>query len=104
MADAPLPPASQSNGASKLVSKPARPSRPPPPVPPHEKSSSGRDKDVDDEDDDFRPVNVDMNAVKNLLQSYEAQHGLPGPATNILQNMGVRLTPQHNEDLGEAAE
>jgi hypothetical protein len=49
-------------------------------------------------------VNVDMNAVKNLLQSYQAQHGLPGPATNILQNMGVRLPPQHNEDLGEAAE
>ena len=50
--------------------------------------------DVDDEDDEFRPVDVDMNAVKNLLQSYEAQHGQPGPLTNVLGGIGVHLPTQ----------
>jgi hypothetical protein len=51
------------------------------------------EEDIDDEDDDFRPVDVDLNAVKNLLESYGSQHGLPGPASNILGSMGFRLPP-----------
>jgi len=47
--------------------------------------------DIDDEDDDFRPVNIDMNAVKNLLHSYEAQQGHAGPTSNILSGMGMHL-------------
>ena len=54
--------------------------------------------DVDDEDDDFKPVSVDMNAVKNLLHSYEAQQGLAGPTSNILGAMGVRLPPPSPPD------
>lgn len=54
--------------------------------------------DIDDEDDDFKPVNVDMNAVKNLLHSYEAQHGRPGPTSNILGGMGMRLPPPSPPD------
>lgn len=49
-------------------------------------------RDIDDEDDGFTPVNIDLNTVKNMLHSYEAQQGLPGPASNILNSMGVRLT------------
>jgi len=55
-------------------------------------------EDVDDEDDDFRPVNVDMNAVKNLLHSYEAQQGRAGPTSNILGGMGMRLPPPSPPD------
>jgi len=51
------------------------------------------DDDIDDEDDDFRPVNVDLNAVKNLLDSYQAQAWGPGPASNILSSMGVNVPP-----------
>jgi len=54
--------------------------------------------DIDDEDDDFRPVNVDMNAVKNLLHSYEAQQGGAGPTSNILGSMGMRLPPPSPPD------
>lgn len=54
--------------------------------------------DIDDEDDDFKPVSVDMNAVKNLLHSYEAQQGRPGPTSNILGGMGVRLPPPSPPD------
>lgn len=55
-------------------------------------------EDIDDEDDDFRPVNVDLNMVKNLLESYGSQQGLPGPASNLLGSMGVRL-PHNADDL-----
>lgn len=39
----------------------------------------------------FEPVDIDMNAVQNMLASYEAQMGGPGPATNILGPMGISL-------------
>ncbi|XP_076443886.1 protein ecdysoneless homolog [Babylonia areolata] len=88
---------SPNSGPSKLVSRPAkpppsRPSRPPPPVPPRP-SPSAPGVDIDEEDDDFRPVNIDMNVVKNTLESFKAQQGLPGPVSNILQSMGIALPP-----------
>lgn len=39
----------------------------------------------------FEPVDIDMNAVQNMLASYEAQMGGPGPASNILAPMGISL-------------
>lgn len=44
-----------------------------------------------DVDDDFTPVDVDVNLVKSLLDSFASQEGLPGPASNLLGLMGVRL-------------
>ncbi|KAK9400640.1 protein ecdysoneless like [Crotalus adamanteus] len=43
------------------------------------------------EDPDTTPVDIDVNLVTNLLESYNAQVGLPGPASNILQSMGIYL-------------
>nr|KAG5686167.1 hypothetical protein BaRGS_004506 [Batillaria attramentaria] len=60
------------------------------------------DKDIDDEDDDFRPVNIDLNTVKNTLESFRAQQGLSGPASNILQSMGVGLPQDEDEDPMQA--
>ena len=69
----------------------------PPTAPPRHKKKSAAaaaaSDDIDELDDDFQPVNVDVNTVKNLLQSYQAQHGLPGPASNLLGSMGVKLQP-----------
>ncbi|XP_074856402.1 protein ecdysoneless homolog [Carettochelys insculpta] len=42
-------------------------------------------------DADLTPVDIDLNLVTNLLESYSAQAGLAGPASNILQSMGVHL-------------
>lgn len=39
----------------------------------------------------FEPVDIDMNALKNILESYQAQMGAAGPASNLLGPMGVRL-------------
>lgn len=57
--------------------------------------------DVNDEDDDFQPVDIDFNTVKNLLQSYGAQEGLAGPASNILGSMGVAIPP--DQDITDSA-
>ncbi|XP_006887606.1 PREDICTED: protein SGT1 isoform X2 [Elephantulus edwardii] len=37
------------------------------------------------------PVDVDLNLVSNILESYSSQAGLAGPASNLLQSMGVCL-------------
>ncbi|XP_053162156.1 protein ecdysoneless homolog [Hemicordylus capensis] len=51
-------------------------------------SSQETDNDLED---DLTPVDIDLNLVTNLLESYNAQAGLAGPASNILQSMGVHL-------------
>ncbi|RWS17674.1 protein SGT1-like isoform X2 [Dinothrombium tinctorium] len=50
----------------------------------------------DSDDSDYTPVDVDLNALKNILESYQSQGGLPGPASNILSSMGVHL-PQNDD-------
>ncbi|XP_014243368.1 protein ecdysoneless [Cimex lectularius] len=39
----------------------------------------------------FEPVDIDRNALKNILESYRSQMGGAGPASNLLGPMGVRL-------------
>ncbi|NXP82133.1 ECD protein, partial [Ramphastos sulfuratus] len=51
------------------------------------------------EDPELTPVDVDMNLVANLLESYSAQSGLAGPTSNILQSMGVYL-PENSDHFG----
>ncbi|NXW57994.1 ECD protein, partial [Eurystomus gularis] len=51
------------------------------------------------EDAELTPVDVDMNLVANLLESYSAQSGLAGPTSNILQSMGVYL-PENADQVG----
>lgn len=41
----------------------------------------------------FEPVDIDMNALKNILESYQSQMGGAGPAINMLGPMGIRLQP-----------
>ncbi|BFZ17671.1 hypothetical protein BsWGS_20709 [Bradybaena similaris] len=71
--------------------KPKRPNRPPPPSRPAKPSPKAAQKNIEDEDDDFQPVNIDLTVVKNTLESYKAQQGLPGPASNILAGFGIKL-------------
>ena len=57
------------------------------------KATLAEEEDFTD-DEDLQPVDVDFNTVKNLLESYNQQMGLPGPTSNLLESMGVRL-PQN---------
>lgn len=58
--------------------------------------NEGTSKATENMDEDFTPVNVDFNLVKNLLDSISSQEGLPGPASNLLGLMGVQLPKDEN--------
>ena len=70
--------------------KPAR--SPDSPRPPGDKPLQG---DVEDgeEEEEIQPLDVDLNLVTNLLESLSSQAGLAGPASNLLQSMGIHLPP-----------
>ncbi|KAJ1811796.1 hypothetical protein LPJ75_003971 [Coemansia sp. RSA 2598] len=42
-------------------------------------------------------VNVDLNLVENIVQSFHAQEGLPGPAGTMLGQFGVYLPPDGSD-------
>ncbi|KAI7834846.1 hypothetical protein BX661DRAFT_168045 [Kickxella alabastrina] len=46
---------------------------------------------ADGHDDDMLDVDVDLNLVDNIVQSFRAQEGLPGPAGTMLGHFGVHL-------------
>ena len=69
--------------------------------PPSSGTRKGKNRNVDDEDDDFKPVSIDVNTVKNMLESLNAQAGLPGPASNILNSMGISVAPVEEETENE---
>ncbi|XP_055528235.1 protein ecdysoneless isoform X2 [Wyeomyia smithii] len=54
--------------------------------------------EVDDFDDieSFKPVNIDVTTLKNMMESYHAQIGGPGPAANLLGSMGVQISRASN--------
>ncbi|KAK4876789.1 hypothetical protein RN001_009295 [Aquatica leii] len=53
-----------------------------------------------DDVESFRPVDIDMNALKNVLESYQAQMGEAGPASTMLGPMGIHLEPSTSHDKG----
>ncbi|MCO5608141.1 hypothetical protein L7F22_062347 [Adiantum nelumboides] len=65
---------------------------------PIEKDATPSDKikGADEDMEGLPPVNIDANLLKNILASYASQHGLPGPASNLLGAMGLNLPD--NED------
>lgn len=51
-------------------------------------------EDTDDSFGDienFKPVDIDVNTLKNIAQSYQNQFGGPGPASSLLGSMGIRV-------------
>uniref|UniRef100_A0A8C9RIA8 Ecdysoneless homolog (Drosophila) n=1 Tax=Scleropages formosus TaxID=113540 RepID=A0A8C9RIA8_SCLFO len=49
------------------------------------------------EDEEIQPLDVDLNLVTNLLESLSSQEGLAGPASNLLQSMGFHV-PQNSDE------
>ncbi|XP_036402320.1 protein ecdysoneless homolog isoform X1 [Megalops cyprinoides] len=47
----------------------------------------------DPPEEEILPLDVDLNLVTNLLESLSSQAGLAGPASNLLQSMGIHLPP-----------
>ncbi|KAI8328393.1 SGT1 protein-domain-containing protein [Choanephora cucurbitarum] len=65
----------------------------------HEKISNSFTKlsKEEDEEDEDAPVDVQLNLVKNVLESFKSQQGLPGPVGNMLSQFGFVL-PGDNEE------
>ncbi|KAM5237085.1 LOW QUALITY PROTEIN: protein ecdysoneless homolog [Ctenodactylus gundi] len=59
--------------------------------PSHTTNSNSDEEDSGAGDSLMAPVDVDLNLVSNILESYSSQAGLAGPASNLLQSMGVQL-------------
>ncbi|XP_011208934.2 protein ecdysoneless [Bactrocera dorsalis] len=52
-------------------------------------------KCTDDDFDDietFKPININVNTLKNIVASYKSQLGGPGPVSNLLNAMGVGMS------------
>ncbi|GAB2260803.1 hypothetical protein Droror1_Dr00011658 [Drosera rotundifolia] len=52
----------------------------------------------EDREEVFTPVDVDVNLVQNILDSFYSQQGLPGPASNLFGLMGLQLPRDTNKD------
>ncbi|KAJ1736075.1 hypothetical protein LPJ61_000218 [Coemansia biformis] len=51
--------------------------------------------------DSLPDVNVDLNLVRNIVESFRAQEGLAGPAGTLLGQAGIRLPPPGSDDGSE---
>lgn len=59
----------------------------------------GRDeKDNFDDIENFKPIDIDMNALKNILESYKSQLGEAGPSSTMLGPMGFHLEKEVDSD------
>ncbi|RCH92952.1 hypothetical protein CU098_001350 [Rhizopus stolonifer] len=63
----------------------------------HDKISGSFAKLEEEEEDESAPVDVQLNLVKNVLESFKSQQGLPGPVGNMLGQFGFVL-PGDNEE------
>lgn len=55
--------------------------------------ANGTADDSFDDIESFEPVNIDVNALRNLAESYQAQLGGHGPAASILGSLGMNIRP-----------
>lgn len=49
-----------------------------------------------DDIESFQPVDIDVNALKNILESYKSQLGEAGPSSNMLGPMGIHLDAKND--------
>lgn len=70
------------------------------------KSSNGVEDDFDDIES-FKPIDINVNTLKNLMDSYKSQVGGSGPTSNLLNAMGAGMCngvklPSKDVDLTES--
>ncbi|RHZ61180.1 hypothetical protein Glove_349g126 [Diversispora epigaea] len=66
----------------------------------NKKEKTKDDDDDEDEDDEElnKPVNINLNLAANVLESFKAQQGLPGPIGNLISRMRVGAIPVDSDD------
>ncbi|KDP29770.1 hypothetical protein JCGZ_18705 [Jatropha curcas] len=63
----------------------------------HSNKKEGTSNAPEAMDEEFTPVDVDVNLVKSLLDSFSSQQGHAGPASNLLGLMGLQLPQDANK-------
>ena len=63
----------------------------------HSANDGLNDGVMTNEGTNLQPVDIDFNLVHNLLESYSGQEGLSGPASNILNTLGIQLPQKDNQ-------
>lgn len=61
-------------------------------------STESHENEDEVEEDEEAPVDVQLNLVKNVLESFKSQQGLPGPVGNILSQFGFVLPGDNEQD------
>ncbi|XP_013115710.2 protein ecdysoneless [Stomoxys calcitrans] len=62
-----------------------------------------------DDIEDFEPININVNTLKNMMESYKSQVGASGPVSNLLSAMGAgmstsaSLSQEETDDLKESS-
>jgi hypothetical protein len=51
---------------------------------------------AEDGNEELTPVDIDFNLMQSFLDPFFSQQGLPGPASNLLGLMGVKVPPPNN--------
>lgn len=71
--------------------------------PSHTANDNSDEEDSGAGDCAVEAVDVDLNLISNILESYSSQAGLAGPASNLLHSMGVRLpdNADHNPQVSQ---
>ncbi|CAG9831641.1 unnamed protein product [Diabrotica balteata] len=63
------------------------------------KSFEKKNGDNFEDIENFKPVDINVNALKYILESYKSQLGDAGPSSNMLGPMGLHLDPKDNIDM-----
>lgn len=58
-------------------------------------AADGGQQDAQGGEGELQPVDLDLNLVSNMLESFASQQGLPGPASNLAGMLGVPLSQLH---------
>ncbi|KAM4729685.1 protein ecdysoneless homolog [Anableps anableps] len=59
----------------------------------HSPTGDGLSTEEGGVEEEIQPLDIDVNLVANLLESLSSQAGLAGPASNLLQSLGIQLPP-----------
>lgn len=50
------------------------------------------------EEKEDAPVDIQLNLIQNILESFKGQQGLPGPTGNLLRQFKIALPLDSNDD------
>ncbi|XP_017064631.1 protein ecdysoneless [Drosophila eugracilis] len=70
------------------------------------KAAPQADEDDFDDIEDFEPININVNTLRNMMDSYQSQVGGAGPVSNLFSAMGVGMSAGEDlepKDISESA-